>query len=181
MLLLIFEGQNSGGVRGNTVTPAGVRGRSPGFAPPNTKRGPKPPSETPSANKQAEARAASALAGLQARILLVDHIDATAAAYHNAVLVTGLGGLQRITNFHWSNLSKARLLSGAGGQVNPSPYYSAARRSSSMMRRNPSRVWGSLRPMICSATWVRSTCAVPPAMANMRASRKYRSIGLSRE
>jgi hypothetical protein len=68
---------------------------------------------------QAGARAQSALAGLQPWVLLVDHVNATAAAYHNAVLVTGLGGLQRVTNFHWSNLSKTRCLSGAGGQVNP--------------------------------------------------------------
>ena len=69
--------------------------RSPsGNPPPNRKRGPKPPSATPSATPQAEARAASALAGLQPRVLLVDHINATTAAHDNAVLVTGLGGLE---------------------------------------------------------------------------------------
>src|SRR5262245_4522988 len=47
--------------------------------------------------------------------------------------------------------------------------------------RYPSRVWGNLRPRIEDATSVRSTCAVPPAIVNIRASRKYRSSGLSRE
>jgi hypothetical protein len=43
---------------------------------------------------QAEARAASTLAGLEPRVLLVDHVNATAAAYHNAVLVSDLGSLE---------------------------------------------------------------------------------------
>lgn len=86
---------------------------------PQTQKGAQAPLQTRNAITQAEARETSALTGLQPRVLLVDHVNATAAAYHNAVLVTGLGGLQRIANFHWSNLSKARCLSGAGGQVNP--------------------------------------------------------------
>ena len=57
-------------------------------------KGAKAPSQTPNAIVQAEARAASALAGLQPRVLLIDHVNATAAAYHNAVLVTNLGSLQ---------------------------------------------------------------------------------------
>jgi hypothetical protein len=43
---------------------------------------------------QAEACATLALAGLQPWVLLIDHVNATAAAYHNAVLVTDLGGLE---------------------------------------------------------------------------------------
>ena len=101
--------------------PGGGLGAEPPFCClPKQEKGAKAPSQKPSATWQAEARATLALAGLQPRVLLIDHVNATAAAYHNAVLVTGLGGLQRVTNFHWSNLSKARCLSGAGGQVNPS-------------------------------------------------------------
>ena len=42
----------------------------------------------------------SALAGLQAGVLLVDHVDAATAAHDDAVLVAGLGGLQGITDLH---------------------------------------------------------------------------------
>jgi hypothetical protein len=61
---------------------------------PKNEEGAKAPSQTPNAILQAEARATSALAGLQPRVLLVDHVNATAAAHHYAVLVTDLGGLQ---------------------------------------------------------------------------------------
>src|SRR5216684_798169 len=40
-----------------------------------------------------------------------------------------------------------------------------------LIRTYPSRVCGSLRPRMEDATSVRSTCVVPPAIANMRASR----------
>ena len=45
----------------------------------------------------------------------------------------------------------------------------------------PSRVCGSFHPSTFPATKLRSTCAVPPPMVNMRASRAIRSIGYARE
>ena len=61
---------------------------------PKHEKGAKAPSQTPNAISQAEARATLALAGLQPRVLLVDDVNATAAAHHNAVLVSDLGGLE---------------------------------------------------------------------------------------
>ena len=61
---------------------------------PKHEKGAKAPSQMPNAILQAEARATLALAGLQARVLLIDHVNATTAAHHYAVLVTDLGGLQ---------------------------------------------------------------------------------------
>jgi len=46
---------------------------------------------------------------------------------------------------------------------------------------DPPRVCGSFQPSIFDATNVRSTCAVPPPMVNMRTSRAMRSSGRSRE
>src|SRR3954468_2103798 len=42
----------------------------------------------------------SALAGLQPGVLLVQHVDAAAAAHHDAVLVPRLGGLQAVADLH---------------------------------------------------------------------------------
>lgn len=61
---------------------------------PKHEKGAKAPSQTPNAIFQAEARVRSALAGLQPWVLLIDHVNATAAAHHNAILVSDLGGLQ---------------------------------------------------------------------------------------
>ena len=40
-----------------------------------------------------------ALPALHARVLLVDHVDASAAAHHAAVLIANLGGTQAVTDF----------------------------------------------------------------------------------
>src|SRR3546814_8465743 len=50
------------------------------------------------------ARKRSALAGLVARILLVDHVNAALAAHHAAAFVPQLGGLERVDDLHFSVL-----------------------------------------------------------------------------
>src|SRR3954447_26613601 len=88
--------------------------------------------------------AASALAGLQPRVLLVQHVDAAAAAHHDAVLVPRLGGLQAVADLHLTGpwyAERQRKRGGAsretGPGCQPKPGYSAA------CLRNPSRVCGS--------------------------------------
>ena len=50
-----------------------------------------------------------------------------------------------------------------------------------LLRSQPSRVCGSFQPSTLDATRVRSTCAVPPPIVNMRTSRAIRSSGRARE
>src|SRR5699024_4967903 len=47
-----------------------------------------------------EGRDRSALARLEARLLLVDHVDAAAAAHDLAALLAELRGLERVDDFH---------------------------------------------------------------------------------
>src|SRR6266481_5678978 len=49
----------------------------------------------------------SALAGLEARVGLVDDVDAALAAHDAAVLVAGLHGLERMADLHGSSQQKA--------------------------------------------------------------------------
>src|SRR3546814_8607668 len=66
-----------------------------------------PPNDTLlSGAGQAGARA-SALAGLEARVGLVDDVDPALATDHAAIPMAGLGRLQRIHDLHDTNLSRA--------------------------------------------------------------------------
>ena len=47
----------------------------------------------------------SALADLEPRVFLVDHVDTTLTAHNAAVLITDFRGFQRIPDFHGLGLS----------------------------------------------------------------------------